>query len=140
MSERKAKDFNEQFLFEEMDRTGLKKPKKEAFAHLEARYRAAERRSVRLRCDVEIILRNNRIVDVGRVTILDLSASGALLSHFSLRNKVFPAKPFYIRLRFRNRDFRGITLLCEPVRISTMNGKFSLGVKFKDIMVKIDSE
>ena len=134
---KKKETFEEPFSLEELEMVGLERSKEEAFAHLEARYRAAKRTKVRLRCDVEIILRNNRLVDVGRATIFDLSASGALLSNFSLRHKVFPVKPFLLRLKFRNKDFRGITLLCEPVRIATMNGNFAFGVRFRDIMVDV---
>lgn len=135
---KKKEVFDEPFSLEELEVSGVERPKEEAFAHLEARYRSAKRKKVRLRCDVEIILRNNRLVDVGRATIFDLSASGAFLSNFSLRHKVFPVKPFLLRLKFRNKDFRGITLLCEPVRIAIMNGNFAFGVRFKDIMVRVD--
>jgi len=104
---------------------------KELFVeHLQTRFRAAKRKQVRLRCDIEIVLRNWNRVDHGRATILDLSATGAYLTNFDLNKKVFPAKPFYIRIRFRSRDLRGWRIVAEPVRLSMSDGKFGMGVRF----------
>jgi len=98
--------------------------------HLETRFRGAKRRQVRIRCDVEIVLRNWNKVDYGRATMIDLSATGAFLTNFDLNKKVFPAKPFYMRIRFRNRDLRGWQIVAEPVRLSMSDGKFGMGVRF----------
>jgi len=104
---------------------------KELFVeHLQTRFRGAKRRQVRIRCDVEIVFRNWNKVDHGRATITDLSATGAFLTNFDLNKKVFPAKPFYMRIRFRNRDLRGWQIVAEPVRLSMSDGKFGMGVRF----------
>ncbi|MCX7703400.1 MAG: PilZ domain-containing protein [Planctomycetota bacterium] len=137
MQDKKEEKVGEQFSLEEIDRSGLDNVKKEAFTHLEARYRSAGRKKVRLRCDVEVLLRNKRLFTSGKATIQDLSATGVFLSNFALQRKSFPAQPFILRLKFRNKDFRGVTLVCEPIRISTTNGKFGMGLKFQDIMIDI---
>jgi|GEM_PF-2235175 len=137
LTQEKEEKVGESFILQEIDKSGIEESKKEAFTHLEARYRSTTRKKLRLRCDVEILLRNKRLFDSGKATILDLSATGVFLSNFSLQHKSFPTKPFVLRLRFRNKDFRGITLICEPVRISMTNGKFGLGLKFQDISVEM---
>ena len=112
-------------------------PHETEFEHLEARFRAASRRNVRIRCDIEILMRNMRKFDVGRATVVNVSATGMLLSNFKLPGKVLPVKPFLVRIRFRNRDLAGLTILAEPVRIATTNGRFGLGVRFLKYYVQV---
>jgi hypothetical protein len=106
------------------------------FTHLAAHYRQRDRKKIVIRCEVEIVLRNGRLVDSGRASITNLSANGALLSNFSLKNKVLPAKPFRIKLRMLTKEFRGITIRCLPMRLEVEDG-FGIGVKFQDISVKV---
>ena len=106
------------------------------FTHLAAHYRENDRKTVAIRCEVEIVLRNGRVVDTGRASIKNLSANGALLSNFSLKEKVFPAKPFRINLRMLTKEFKGITVKCLPVRLDA-DDSFGIGVTFQDISVAV---
>ncbi len=106
------------------------------FTHLAAHYRQRDRKQVAIRCEVDIVLRNGRLVDNGRASIKNLSAGGALLTNFSLEKKILPAKPFRIKLRMLNKEFKGITVACLPVRIEVEDG-FGIGVKFQDISVEV---
>jgi hypothetical protein len=106
------------------------------FTHLAAHYRQRDRKNVVIRCEVEIVFRNGRLIDSGRASITNLSANGALLSNFRLKDSIFPAKPFRIRLRLLTKEFRGITITCLPVRLEVQDG-FGIGVKFQDISVKV---
>lgn len=106
------------------------------FTHLAAHYRQRDRKSVAIRCEVEIVLRNGRLVDSGRASIRNLSANGALLSNFKLDKSLLPAKPFRLKLRMLTKEFQGITISCLPVRIEAENS-FGIGVKFQDISVKV---
>lgn len=106
------------------------------FTHLAAHFRERDRKNVAIRCEVELVLRNGKIIDSGRASIKNLSANGALLSNFSLKKKVLPAKPFRIRLRMLTKEFQGITVKCLPVRLEVEDG-FGIGVKFQDISVEV---
>jgi hypothetical protein len=106
------------------------------FTHLAAHFRERDRKNVAIRCEVEVVLRNGKMVDSGRASIKNLSANGALLANFSLKNKVLPAKPFRIRLRMLTKEFKGITVKCLPVRLEVEDG-FGIGVKFQDISVEV---
>lgn len=106
------------------------------FTHLAAHYRQRDRKSVAIRCEVDIVLRNGKLVNSGRASIRNLSANGALLSNFTLKEHVFPAKPFRVRVRMLTKEFRGITVICMPVRLEVEDG-FGIGVKFQDISVKV---
>lgn len=106
------------------------------FTHLAAHFRERDRKNVAIRCEVEFVLRNGKVVDSGRASIKNLSANGALLSNFSLKKKTLPAKPFRIRLQMLTKEFKGITVKCLPVRLEVEDG-FGIGVKFQDISVKV---
>jgi len=106
------------------------------FSHLAAHYRQRDRKSVAIRCEIEIALRNGRHVDSGRASITNLSSTGALLSNFKLHNATMPTKPFRIKLKLLNKEFQGITIICLPVRLE-VEKTFSLGVKFQDISVEV---
>ena len=85
---------------------------------------------------MEIVLRNGRKVDSGRASITNLSANGALLSNFRLKESKFPAKPFRIRLQMLTKEFQGITIQCLPMRLEA-ESSFEIGVKFQDISVEV---
>lgn len=106
------------------------------FAHLAAHYRQRNRQQVAIRCEVDVVLRNGRIVNSGRASIKNLSATGALLSNFALESKSFPAKPFRMRLRLLKKELKGITIICIPVRLEVEDG-FCIGVKFQQLSVKV---
>ncbi len=106
------------------------------FTHLAAHFRERDRKNVAIRCEVDVVLRNGRIVNTGRASIKNLSANGALLANFILKEKMLPAKPFRIQLRMLTREFKGITVKCIPVRLEVEDG-FGIGVKFQDISVEV---
>lgn len=106
------------------------------FTHLAAHFRERDRKNVAIRCEVDVVLRNGKIVNTGRASIKNLSANGALLANFILKEKMLPAKPFRIQLRMLTREFKGITVKCIPVRLEVEDG-FGIGVKFQDISVEV---
>jgi hypothetical protein len=106
------------------------------FTHLAAHFRERDRKNVAIRCEVDVVLRNGKLVDSGRASIKNLSANGALLSSFSLKNSALPAKPFRIQLRMLTKEFKGITIKCLPVRLEVEDG-FGIGVMFQDISVEV---
>lgn len=106
------------------------------FTHLAAHYRECDRNRIKIRCEVDVVLRNGKVVDSGRASIKNLSANGALLSNFTFKGKTFPAKPFRVELRMLKKEFRGITVTCLPVRLEVEDG-FCLGVKFQKLSVRV---
>ena len=106
------------------------------FTHLAAHYREKDRKKVVIRCEIEIVMRNGKLIDKGRASIKNLSGTGALLSNFKLDTGVLPTKPFRINVRMLTKEFSGITVCCLPVRLEVEDG-FGIGVKFQDISVKV---
>jgi hypothetical protein len=106
------------------------------FSHLAEHYRQRERKRVVIRCAVDIILGNGKLVNSGRASIRNLSASGALLSRFKLGKDILPAKPFRMKLHLLAKEFEGIIITCMPVRLE-MDGGFGVGVRFQDISVRV---
>ncbi|MFH1421550.1 MAG: hypothetical protein ABIH42_02395 [Planctomycetota bacterium] len=106
------------------------------FSHLPVRYRQRNREDVCINCNLKIILQNGRTFDKGRAAIKNLSSSGALLDDFKTKKQVLPMKPFSIKLDMLDKEFDGISVDCEPVRIQTENG-FAIGVIFKHVTAKV---
>lgn len=89
------------------------------------------RQKLNVPAEVEVVLASGRVFTSGKAMVRDISFQGARLGRIVLRKPILPARPFKIRLSFRDRERRGIAAMCRPVRFG-QGEEFELGVEFEE--------
>jgi hypothetical protein len=95
------------------------------------------RRDVRIRADVEILEKKDRVFTSGTAVIRNISLRGALLGKLKLKKQMLPAKWFRIKVRFQDAGYSGIGALCRPIRFGK-GDDFELAVEFDDFWARAD--
>lgn len=94
-----------------------------------AHQRRSPRKSVSVRVQISLHLRDGSLYDKGEATIKDLSLGGALLGDVSLSKRSYPIDPFFLSLQILQGPLKGVTLQGEIVRFE-LNGEMAPGIRF----------